>query len=157
MCGDPHDNNLFTTDLGLLTRYPATANVTWNAVFRHKSTGYKGSRKKLPGHDILSLHGANYTIKIFDRLKDMRYRFDKRRGMSKRMARGMKLDLLDDYEHPKQFPRDMFLRLPNGSPYRPDQEYLIMGQKGTGEVHCIHTYFLRSQPYIRYLYVRIFV
>ena len=124
--------------------------------FRHKSIGYKGSRKKLPGHDILSLHGANYTIKIFDRLKDMRYRFDKRRGMSKRMARGMKLDLLDDYEHPKQFPRDMFLRLPNGSPYRPDQEYLIMGQKGTGEVQCIHTYFLRSQPYIRYFYVRIF-
>ena len=129
MCQDSHNDGEFTLNLGLLTRYPPTLNITWNTIFRHKSTGYKGSRKKLPGHDILSLHGANYTIKIFQRLKDMRYR---RRGMSKRVARGMKLDLLDEYAHPKPFPKDMFLRLPNGSPDRPDQEYLIMGQKGTG-------------------------
>ena len=128
MCQDSHNDGEFALKGGLLTRYPPTLNITWNTIFRHKSTGYKGTWKELSGYEILSLHGSNYTIKILERLKAK----EKRRGMSKRKARGMKLDLLDEYAHPKPFPKDMFLRLPNGSPDRLDQEYLIMGQKGTG-------------------------
>ena len=53
----------------------------------------------------------------------------KRKNMSRKKALSLKLDIFDDYSHPKPFPKDMYLRLPNGSP---NQAYLILGTKGTG-------------------------
>ena len=40
------------------------------------------------------------------------------------------MDLFSEYGHPKPFPKDMFLRLPKGTP---DSAYVILGQEGTGE------------------------
>ena len=42
----------------------------------------------------------------------------------------MKMDLFNEYAHPKPFPKDMFLRLNEGSP---DQAYVILGQRSTGK------------------------
>ena len=39
------------------------------------------------------------------------------------------MDIFKEYAHPKPFPTDMFLKLPDGLP---DQAYIMLGQKGTG-------------------------
>ena len=113
--------------IGLLSRYPAKLNVTWNAILRHESTNYAGTWRQIPGHDILPLFSKNYTIKVWETLKASL----KRRGMSKRMTLTLKMDLFDEYSYPIPLPNNIFLRLPKESPF-PDLEYVILGQKGTG-------------------------
>ena len=55
------------------------------------------------------------------------------------------MDLFQEYSHPKPFPRDMYLRLPGGSP---DGAYLILGQKGTGILLAVAIISLDDvQPY----------
>ena len=104
-------------------------NVTWVTALRHTSSNYSGRVLRVPGHYILSLYEKNYTIKVFEKLSVSR-----KRGymyMSTRKFHSLKMDLVQEYAHPKPFPTDMFLKLPNGSP---DQAYVILGQKGTGKI-----------------------
>ena len=103
-------------------------NVTWVTSVRHSSRNYSGTVLRVPGHYILSLYEKNYTIKVFEKLSVSRkqgYMY-----MSTRKFHSLKMDLIKEYQHPKPFPTDMFLSLPNGSP---DQAYVILGQKGTGK------------------------
>ena len=110
---------------GLLSRYPSEMNVNWVTVTRHPSSNYTGRIRNIPGHDILHLYESNHTVKVFERLSARL----KRKNMSKRRYLLEKMDLFQEYSHPKPFPRDMYLRLPDGSP---DAAYVILGQKGTG-------------------------
>ena len=100
-------------------------NVTWSAVTRSPVTKRR-ALWNLPGNEILLLHKQNYTIKVFERL----YASLKRTDMSQKQALRLKMDIFQDYGYPKPFPRDMFQRLPEGSP---NQAYLMLGQKGTGK------------------------
>ena len=101
-------------------------NVTWLAVTRHPSSNYSGTQSKTSGHSILRLYKENYTIKIFETLSASLKRFN----MSKRLFLEKKMDLFREYGYPKPFPKDMFLRLPEGK--APDSAYLVLGQRGTG-------------------------
>jgi hypothetical protein len=105
-------------------------NVTWMSVTRHASTNYSASFWKVPGHYLLSLYEKNYTIKVYELLtpglqKEYMY-------MSKRKYLRNKMDLLEEFSHPRPFPATMFSnsRLPKGSSNQ--QPYVILGQKGTG-------------------------
>ena len=100
--------------------------MTWSTISRHASTNYSGTLQNVPAHDILSLYKDNYILKIFERLPASL----KRKNMSRRRALLMKMDLFNEYAHPKPFPKDMFLRLNEGSP---DQAYVILGQRSTGK------------------------
>ena len=111
--------------IGLLQRYPADLNITWTTVARNPITNDTFLRD-MAGPDILSLLKKDYSIKVFEALNSRL----KRENMSKRMSLRYKMDLFKDYSHPEPFPEDMFLRLPNGSP---NQAYLMLGTKGTGE------------------------
>ena len=99
-------------------------NVTWNAVVKNpsKNESFHGG---LSGHELISFLDQNYTIKIFEKLNSKL----KRQNMSKRMYLWSKMDLFQEYSHPKTFPQDMFLRMPLGSP---NQAYVILGTEGTG-------------------------
>ena len=111
--------------IGLLQRYPADLNITWTTVAKDPITNDTFLRD-MAGPDILSLLKKGYSIKVFEALNSGL----KRENMSKRMSLRYKMDLFKDYSHPEPFPEDMFLRLPNGSP---NQAYLMLGTKGTGE------------------------
>ena len=100
-------------------------NVRWNAITRHASSNYTGTHWNIPGHQILSLYERNYVIKVFNSLSASL----KRQNMSKKKYLEKKMDLFKEFNHPKPFPKDMFLRLPEGSP---DAAYVILGQRGTG-------------------------
>ena len=77
------------------------------------------------GHELISFLNESYTVKVFERLNSKL----KRQSMSKRKFLWSKMDLFQEYSHPKPFPQDMFLRMPLGSP---NQAYVILGTKGTG-------------------------
>ena len=102
-------------------------NVTWRTSLRHASTNYLAKQLNLPGHSILSLVDQNYTVAVFEKLSTSK----KKKSLSTEQFLLLKMDLFKDYTHPKPFPTDMFLRLPNGSP---DQAYVFLAQKGTGKV-----------------------
>ena len=112
---------------GLLNRYPPEINLTWDASIRHPSTNYSGALLNLPGKYILSLMERNYTVKVFEKLLASK----KRQPHSRKTFLSLKLDLFKEYAHPKPFPTDMFLSLPDGSP---DQAYVILAHKGTGKI-----------------------
>ena len=101
-------------------------NVTWNVMTTNPLTKTM-TKSRLQGHEILSLHAKNYTIKVFEKLHSSL----KRKHMSPYKVQKLKIDLLKEYGHPKPFPTDRFLKLPSGSP---DQAYVILGQKGTGRL-----------------------
>ena len=110
---------------GLLSRYPQDLNVTWNAVVRNdkKNESLHGG---IEGHELISFLNENSTVKVFERLNSKL----KRQNMSRRKFLWSKMDLFQEYSHPKPFPPDMFLRMPLGSP---NQAYVILGTKGTGK------------------------
>lgn len=107
-----------------MSRYPQDLKVMWNAVVKHAGKN-ESFHRGIEGHELLSFLDKNYSIKVFERLNAKL----KRQNMSKRKYLRSKMDLFEDYSHPKTFPPDMFLRLPSGSP---NQAYLILGTKGTG-------------------------
>ena len=78
----------------------------------------------MTGPSILSLQKRGYSLKIFEKL----YAGLKKENMSKRMSLMYKMDIFKDYSFPQPLPMDKFLRLPR----LPDQAYLILGTKGTG-------------------------
>ena len=96
----------------------------WNAVVRNAGKN-ESFHRGIEGHELLSFLDKNYSIKVFEKLNAKL----KRKTMSKRKYLQSKMDLFEDYSHPKTFPPDMFLRLPLGLP---NQAYLILGTKGTG-------------------------
>ena len=108
-----------------MQRYPAELNITWATLAKDPITN-ETFIKRMTGPDILSLVKKGYLIKVFEKLNANL----KRENMSKRMLLRYKMDLFKDYSYPKPFPKDMFLRLPHGSP---NQAYLMLGTKGTGE------------------------
>lgn len=112
---------------GLLNRYPPEMNVTWVTSLRHASTNYSGALFNLSAQHILSLMERNYTLKVFERLSASK----KRQSLSRKTFLSLKMDLFKEYAHPKPFPKDMFLSLSDGSP---DQAYVILAQKGTGNL-----------------------
>ena len=93
---------------------------------RHPSSNTTIGLGSLTGEEIISLINKNYVIRIFQRLRSSL----RRQKMSRRRSLMLKMDLLNEYSHPKPFPKDIFLRLPSGSP---DQSYVMLGQKGTGK------------------------
>ena len=101
-------------------------NVTWKSMVKSYGTN-EYAIGPLTGRQLLLLRQQNHTIKVFDRL----YSGLKRKNLSKRRALSLKMDLLNEYTHPTPFPRDMFLRLPNGSP---NQAYIMLGQVQTGKI-----------------------
>ena len=96
----------------------------WNAVVRNAGKN-ESFHRGIEGHELLSFLDKNYSIKVFEKLNAKL----KRKNISKRKYLRSKVDLFEDYSHPKTFPPDMFLRLPLGLP---NQAYLILGTKGTG-------------------------
>ena len=98
--------------------------MTWTTATRSSENDF-GSLQKLAGHEILSLYRKNYTIKVFEKLHGR----ENGASMSKKKWLGMKMDLYEDYDHPKPFPADKHLRL---SKKPPTLGYLMLGQKGTG-------------------------
>ena len=115
---------IISLPLGLLSRYPKELNVTWNAVVQNPIDKHRW-HSYIQGDTLLQFLHRNYTIKVFEKLNASM----KRKNMSRKKALSLKLDIFNDYSHPKPFPKDMYLRLPNGSP---NQAYLILGTKGTG-------------------------
>ena len=109
-------------------------NVTWRTSIRHASTNYSGKLLNIPRHYILSLVDQNYTVTVFEKLSASK----KKKSLSTEQFLSLKMDLFKEYAQPKPFPTDMFLRLPNGSP---DKAYIILAQKGTGEVFQCNTQF----------------
>ena len=67
-----------------------------------------------------------FIIKIFEKIEAS----FKRVEMSKTEYIMRKLDLLEEYQFPKPLPPDMLLKMPKPS----DHAYLVLGQKGTGQV-----------------------
>ena len=112
--------------VGLLGRYPREWNVSWTTRYRHASTNYSGSLRKIQGHGISYLLQNGYIIKIFEKLNASL----KRMKMSKKEYLINKMDLFEDYEFPKPFPPDKFLKLPR----TPNHAYLILGHRGTGKI-----------------------
>ena len=109
----------------LLTRYPRSwIEVNWSTTAR-KSKNDLGTISKLSGHEIMALYRKNYTIKVFEKL----HRRQINSHFSKKKWLGLKMDLYDEYDHPKPFPTDRYLRLPDT---QPTQAYVMLGQKGTG-------------------------
>ena len=119
-----HSTNYHPFFAGLLQRYPPDLDEGWRSTVKDPLTNVTYHRT-VKGSDLADLYDQNCTIKVFHILETSK----KRKSMSKRKALQLKMDLFDDYSYPKPFPKDMFLRLPNGSP---DQAYLVLGQKGTG-------------------------
>ena len=101
-------------------------NVSWSSVTKNPITKeYTLGRRT--GDQLMLLYQQNYTIKVFEMLRAEL----KREFMSRRRALSLKMDLFNEYSHPRPFPADMFLRLPTGSP---SQAYLMIGQTGTGKI-----------------------
>lgn len=117
--------NVLNSYLGLLNRYPAELNIKWTTFGKDPVTNETFDRR-LTGPSILLLLMKGYSIKIFEKLNTKL----KRQAMSKKMHLIKKMDIFQDYSYPKPFPRDKFLKLPDGSP---NQAYLMLATKGTGE------------------------
>ena len=107
-----------------MSRYPAELNIQWNTLGQDPVTNETFVRR-IPGQSILSLLKNGYLLKVFEKLNTK----PKRQQMSKRMYLMKKMDIFKDYSYPTPFPRDKFLKLPDGSP---NQAYLMLGTKGTG-------------------------
>ena len=58
--------------------------------------------------------------------------------MSRKKFLTLKLDLVEEFEHPAPFPESMFSKLHQGSSNQ--QPYVILGQKGTGKCNCENKY-----------------
>ena len=101
--------------------------VTWSMCAKSPSATLRTMRR-LHGYNILLLRKRNYTIKVFEKLHSGL----KKKYLSKRRSLIYKMDIVEDYTFSQPFPADKFLRLPNGSP---DQAYLMLGTKSTGEYH----------------------
>ena len=110
--------------LGLMSRYPAELNITWNTVAKNPITN-KNLFGHMTGPRILSLLKKDYSLKVFEQLNTRL----KRENMSKRISLLYKMDIFNDYSYPQPFPTDKFLNHPEGSP---DQAYIFLGTKGTG-------------------------
>ena len=110
---------------GLLNRYPRELNITWPTLGKDPITNQSFLRR-MAGSDIIALLKNHTMFKVFERLNAGL----KRKQMSRRVSLMYKMDIFKDYSYPQPFPRDKFLRLPDGSP---NQAYLMLGTKGTGK------------------------